>query len=191
MSKPSAKLFTSQLTLERAGPSDFWVVWDIWSELDISRQVFGEHPPSLDDAINAYDAWQAGANEGLGLWMIKPFLGGQAIGCVSLARRQFEAKGGTQLSGPVEFQIAMRSSMRNMGRAHEAARAVIRHGFSGASLPCITASSEAGDTPINGLLARLGFRVVSEHVGPQGGRVQHAMTHGDFAEALTAPAPLR
>lgn len=191
MSKRPHRLFTAQLTLEQAVSSDFWRVWDIWSEPDIARQVFSQPAPSLKAALEAFESWQAGSGEGLGLWIIRSTLGDHALGCVSLARRLFANPGGTQLCGPVEFQIAMQPGARGRGLAHEAARAVIRHAFSNAELAFMAASSDASDAAVNGLLARIGFRNTSEHFGPEGRRLGHVMTRSDFAEALTAPAPLR
>lgn len=191
MNVPPRKLFTSNLSLERAGPGDFWGVWDIWSEPDISQRVFGERTGSLDAAINAYDAWMAGSGSGLGVWIVRSS-GGRTLGCVSLARRQFSVRGGSQLSGPVEFQIAFKASARGRGLGHEAARALIRQAFCDTKLLFIAASSNGDDTDagVNLLLSRLGFQVTAEYVEEHPLRLGHMLTRESFHGALTAPMPL-
>lgn len=180
---PASTLFTANLALHRASSDDFWEVWDIWAEPDICARVFGERPQTLTHTLETYDAWLGAPNEHTGLWMIRSLVGGQVLGCVSLARRRFSERERTQLCGPVEFQIALRAAARGRGLAIEAARSVLRHAFCDPALPFVMASSHADDTAIHTLLSRLGFEVASQREEPLGRRYAHMMMRRAFTAA--------
>jgi RimJ/RimL family protein N-acetyltransferase len=179
-------IFTSRLALVPANSSDLWGTWDIWSEPDVQRRVFGEEAPSLEAVVATFESWAGSMGPHLGLWMIRTALGRQLMGCVSLARRSFSNEVGTQLCGPVEFQIAIKSLYRRKGHAFEATRVVLRHAFSAGDLPFIMANTDAHDLATSALLGCMGFRNTFEQQTARGARLGYLMTREDFSFALAA-----
>lgn len=132
----SCHLHTNRLALVHAGPSDFWELWDLWSEADIACSLFSRQHVALDLATTIFESRQSGFPDGLGMWLMKAGNSNGAVGFLSLARRPLpRAEDDTPLHDEVELQVAVRPRARRLGFAFEAARALVRHAFADLDLP--------------------------------------------------------
>lgn len=179
---------TAQLTLQPADSSNFWELWDIWSEPDICRWMFGEVAVTLELANEAFDQLQAGAFEGLGVWMLKPSRGTRSIGFASLTRGTLPETGRILPRGPVEMKLAVRPLARRLSCGHEAARALIRHVFDDLGQPFLVAQCETEALAANCLASRLGFKSADTRSESSGSLRSLKLSREQFSSALLADA---
>jgi RimJ/RimL family protein N-acetyltransferase len=184
-------LDTPNLRLEPAVTTDFWNLWEIWSIPDIATRIFGNQPAdSLDLAMDTFEVWTTGQEEGLGTWIIRS-TSGQTLGCASLSRRPrpSSASGGSPVM-PVDFRIALKPSARRWGFAREAASALIRDALGRSGLYFIRSLSTLDDIELTQFLTDLGFQVTGEYVDEVPVRLSLLLTRDSFHQALSMPAPL-
>jgi RimJ/RimL family protein N-acetyltransferase len=191
MTRSARNLYTAQLALLFTKPSDFWELWDLWSNSDIGRRMLSCEKASLDLAIASYDARQIDASLGSGIWLIKTSNGVWPIGCASLVRSTLRDSSGLARQEGLDLQIELVPRALGQGLAQEAARALVRHAFSQAGVQFITATLSADAVETIEAFERIGLRRTTRTDCAGGTLSSYVLTRQRFgADPSPSPIPM-
>ncbi|MDA8015859.1 MAG: GNAT family N-acetyltransferase [Thermoanaerobaculia bacterium] len=146
----SERLRTERLSLIPFGPEHVDDLHALWTDPDVRRYLWDDEVISREVASSVVKASLASFRKyGFGFWVLLPSGGDDIVGFAGL--RPFG------VDGEIELLYGLEPNSWGRGLATEAARAVLRHGFSAVGLTTIFAGADPPNIASLQVMDRLGF----------------------------------
>ena len=158
---------TARLTIAPASSNDLDVLWAIWREPLVRRYLFDDEPVDRERAGEVLASSLRSADQGLGLWTVRPRSAAQVIGCVGLLRATMGAEGDPSLAGAIEPVVALAPACWGRGYGEESLRPLLAYAFGPLGLDWLAGFVDVPNLASHRLLVRLGFTATGECDGPR------------------------
>lgn len=162
-------LESERLTLTPVATSDLDALWRLWREPDVRRFLWDDRVITREEAAAAIADSLALADDGLGLWTLRPLTDPVAslVGCAGLFPVTTAAEFDARLAGLVEPLVALDPRVWRSGLAAEVLATLVGHASRELRLARLAGVTDVPNTASDRMLRRAGFRPLGECEGPR------------------------